>query len=85
MVPYVDAVVAVTVMRVLLMRGVGEVFEMCICLARGGVGVVDERICRWQVQVSVYGVWHVHVHLRCTQCSILLHLMDICFLTCICL
>ena len=23
--------------------------------------------------------------LRCTQCSILLHLMDICFLTCICL
>ena len=24
-------------------------------------------------------------HLRCTQCSILLHLMDICFLTCICL
>ena len=27
----------------------------------------------------------VVVHLRCTQCSILLHLMDICFLTCICL
>ena len=25
------------------------------------------------------------MHLRCTQCSILLHLMDICFLTCICL
>ena len=25
------------------------------------------------------------MHLRCTQCSILLHLIDICFLTCICL
>ena len=25
------------------------------------------------------------VHLRYTQCSILLHLMDICFLTCFCL
>ena len=24
-------------------------------------------------------------HLRCTQCSILVHLIDICFLTCICL
>ena len=25
------------------------------------------------------------MHLRCAQCSILLHLIDICFLTCICL
>ena len=33
MVPYVDAVVAVSVMR-----GVGGVCEMCMCLARGGVG-----------------------------------------------
>ena len=41
--------------------------------------------CRWQVHVSVYCVWRIHAHLRCTQCSILLHLMDICFLTCICL
>ena len=29
--------------------------------------------------------WRILAHLRCTQCSILLHLMDICFLTCICL
>ena len=42
-------------------------------------------LCRWQVQVSVYCVWRIPAHLRCTQCSILLHLMDICFLTCICL
>ena len=27
----------------------------------------------------------IPVHLRCTQCSILVHLMDICFTTCICL
>ena len=42
-------------------------------------------LCRWQVQVSVYCAWRIPAHLRCTQCSILLHLMDICFLTCICL
>ena len=41
--------------------------------------------CRWQVQVSVYCAWRIPAHLRCTQCSILLHLMDIYFLTCICL
>ena len=42
-------------------------------------------MCRWQVQVSVYCAWRMPAHLRCTQCSILLHLMDIYFLTCICL
>ena len=42
-------------------------------------------LCRWQVQESVYCAWRIPAHLRCTQCSILLHLMDICFLTCICL
>ena len=42
-------------------------------------------LCRWQVQVSVYCAWRIPAHLRYTQCSILLHLMDICFLTCICL
>ena len=42
-------------------------------------------LCRWQVQVSVYCAWWIPAHLSCTQCSILLHLMDICFLTCICL
>ena len=40
---------------------------------------------RWQVQVSVYCARRIPAHLRCTQCSILLHLIDICFLTCICL
>ena len=44
-----------------------------------------DSLCRWQVQVSVYCAWRISAHLRCTQCSILLHLMDICFLTCICL
>ena len=44
-----------------------------------------DSLCRWQVQVSVYCAWWIPAHLRCNQCSILLHLMDICFLTCICL
>ena len=44
-----------------------------------------DSLCRWQVQVYVYCAWRIPAHLRCTQCSILLHLMDICFLTCICL
>ena len=44
-----------------------------------------DSLCRWQVQVSVYCAWWIPAHLRCIQCSILLHLMDICFLTCICL
>ena len=33
----------------------------------------------------MYCAWRIPAHRRCTQCSILLHLMDICFLTCICL
>ena len=48
-------------------------------------GVSLDSLCRWQVQVSVYCAWRIPAHLRCTQCSILLHLMDIYFLTCICL
>ena len=43
-----------------------------------------DSLCRWQVQLSVYCALWIPAHLRCTQCSILLHLMDICFLTCIC-
>ena len=39
----------------------------------------------WEVQVSVYCARRIPAHLRCTQCSILLHLIDMCFLTCICL
>ena len=42
-------------------------------------------LCRWQVQVYVYRAMRIPVQLRCTQCSILLHLIDICFLPCICL
>ena len=38
-----------------------------------------------EVQVSVHCAWRIPAHLRCTQCSVMLHLMDICFLTCICL
>ena len=34
-----------------------------------------DSLCRWQVQVSVYCAWRIPAHLRCTQCSILLHLM----------
>ena len=33
----------------------------------------------------MYCAWRIPAHLRCTQCSILLHLIDICFLICICL
>ena len=56
----------------------------------GGVGccyvcVSLDSLCRWQIQVSVYCAWRIPAHLRCTQCSILLYLMDICFITCICL
>ena len=40
--------------------------------------------CRWQVQVSVYCARIIHTHPRYTQCRILLHLIDICFLPCIC-
>ena len=38
---------------------------------------------RLQVKVYVYCAWQIHAHLRCTQCSIPLHLMDICLLPCI--
>ena len=33
----------------------------------------------------VYCALRIPAHLRCTECSILLHLMDICFPTCSCL
>ena len=44
-----------------------------------------DSLFRWQVQVSVYCAMRIPAHLRCTQCSILLYLIDICFLACICL
>ena len=40
---------------------------------------------RWQVQVYVYCARRIPAHLRCTQCSIMLHIVDICILPCICL
>ena len=44
-----------------------------------------DSLCIWQVQVSVYCARRIPAHLRCTQCSIMLHPIDICFLTCICM
>ena len=44
-----------------------------------------DSLCRWHVHVSVYCARRIHAHLRCTPCSILLHLIDIYFLPCICL
>ena len=49
------------------------------------VGVSPDSLCRWLVQVSVYCAWRIPAHLMSTRCSIVLHLMDICFLLCICL
>ena len=37
-------------------------------------------LCRWLVQVSVYCAGRIPAHLTCTECSILLHLIDIDFL-----
>ena len=47
--------------------------------------VILDSLCIWQVQISVCCVCGIPKHIRCTQCSILLHLMDICFIPCICL
>ena len=44
-----------------------------------------DSLCRLKIQVSVYCARRIPAHLMCTQCSILLHLMDICFLMSICL
>ena len=57
--------------------GWGGVMSACV--------VILDYMCIWQVQVSVYCVRRIPAHLMCTQCSILFHLSDICFLTCICL
>ena len=76
-----------------VVRDVGVVCHMCMCLTRGRLGGVggewvtgldfgvtnleehgESRICVW-----------IPAHLMCTQCSSLLNLIDICFLTCICM
>ena len=50
------------------------------------VGVVNlDPLCKWQVQVYVYCARRIPAHLMCTQSSIQLHIIDICFLPCICL
>ena len=41
--------------------------------------------CRWQVHVSVYCARRIPAHHSCIQCSILFHLIDICFLPGTCL
>ena len=37
-----------------------------------------DSLCIWQVQVSVYCARRISAHLKYTQCSIMLHLIDIC-------
>ena len=46
--------------------GMDSVMSMCV--------VSLDYLWRWQVQVSVYCARRIPAHLRCTQCSILLHL-----------
>ena len=55
--------------------------KQLLCLCELGVRIlcVDSR------SRYLYIVLGIPAHLRCTQCSILLHLIDICFLPCICL
>ena len=53
----------------------GGVMSLCV--------VSLDSLCRLQLWISVYYARRIPAHLRCTQCSILLHLIDICFLTCI--
>ena len=58
---------------------VGSGYEAWTRVWRAGVMSVGV----WIVQMVGPGicVWRISAHPRCTQCSILLHLMDICFLT----
>ena len=73
--------------------GVGGVGGACVCGLDHGlegwcyvcVSCELDYLCIWQVQVYVYCAWRIPAHLRCTQCSILLHIMDICFIAYICL
>ena len=52
---------------------------VCVCCEFGcSVLIVGLGIC-------IYCARWIPAHFRCTQCSILLHHIDICFLTCICL
>ena len=74
-------------------RGIGGGWDLWLSLGCSGVGGVGGCLgpgcgmvrCIWQVPVSVYCDRRIPAHLRNTQCSILLHLIDIYFLPCICL
>ena len=46
------------------------------CAVMPGCVVTLDYLWRWQVQVYVYCVRRIPAHLSCTQCSILLHLID---------
>ena len=59
------------------LRRWGGVMSVCV--------VSLDSLWRWQVHVSVHCAQWIPAHLRCTHCSILLHLIDICVLACICL
>ena len=61
----------------LRLGGWGCVMSMCV--------VSLDSLCRCQVHVYVYCARRIPSHLMCTQCSILLHLIDIYFLSYICL
>ena len=78
--------------------GTGGVCDMCLCLrwrwywgrSLGGWGGVmsvccESSFCIWQVLASVYYAKRIPAHLKCTQCSILLHLVNIGFLQCNCM
>ena len=69
------------VLEMSVVRGVGGVCDMCMCLARGHfiyrtVVLCLDSLCRWQVWVSVYCAWRIPAHPRCTQCSILLQFCE---------
>ena len=65
-------VAAVSVGSGLGQEGWDGVMSVCV--------VSLDSLRRWQVHVSVYCTRLIHGHLRCTQYSIMLHLIDICFL-----
>ena len=51
----------------------GAVMSVCV--------VSLDYLCRRQVLVSVHCARLIPAHLRCTHCSIMLHIITICFLT----
>ena len=68
--------------------GLNGVWISCeiVMFCNGVMCVVNvDYLCRWQVQLYVYCARRIPAHLRYTQCLILLHLINICFLSCICL